>query len=324
MRWCVILVCVVSGCRQSPVEDGPAVEVRPTRRYLGEALPGKKVAGQFQLRNVGSERLEVRSIVSYCGCGSVRPNEPFTIEPNDSKILEVELELGEREWNSGARFAAETNDPRNPVVFFLATASRARPLLASPNTIDFGSVAVGSSVSATVLLLRPNGSSISEAELRSLQLSSSCDWLRPLAEYHNGEARITLSIDVATLKGPFDAQVRIDGVDIRESVHVYGIVRSDVFAVPSSIVLPRSRECPFEASLVVMSKAEGSLGQLVQTQLPDGVELAVGDADHDNPLVMRFAVVVHPEFVQNDASMQLSFSGCSVPISIPLVLRPAE
>jgi len=94
-------------------KQAPRVWVDTTTRHFGEIASGEKVSVNFKLSNVGKRDLQLRKVVSTCGC-TVPVLEQKVIASGDTMNLKVTFDATGRWGMQRKEITVICNDPERP------------------------------------------------------------------------------------------------------------------------------------------------------------------------------------------------------------------
>jgi hypothetical protein len=120
----------------------------PSVLDLGRGKPGEVISGTFALENTGGGDLDYQ-IEASCGCSSLTP-QAGRIAPGRSQEVRVGVRLGTEGEKRSVKLVVRSNDPTRPTGAIEVTTECPAPAIATPNRVDFGRLASGTSGEQTV------------------------------------------------------------------------------------------------------------------------------------------------------------------------------
>jgi len=166
-------VTVVSDASNSPsialsaAAVRPQISIVPSSVSFGNVTVGATNTQTMTLTNQGTANLNVsQATVSGSACGMSGYTMPMTLAPGKSGTLTVSFKPTVAGSSSGS-LAVVSNDPSSPAAVTLSGSGVAASaqLAASPTSLSFANVSVGSSSSQTVTLNNSGNSSASVSQL---------------------------------------------------------------------------------------------------------------------------------------------------------------
>ncbi|QQS37725.1 MAG: DUF1573 domain-containing protein [Ignavibacteriales bacterium] len=91
----------------------PAIKFYDTQFDFGKVEEGKKVQHTFSFSNLGQGKLEIKDIVTSCGCTAALVSDKV-LEPGQNGTLKVELDTSKRSGKMSRTVTVKTNDPKEP------------------------------------------------------------------------------------------------------------------------------------------------------------------------------------------------------------------
>lgn len=91
----------------------PAILFNDTQHDFGKVLEGKVVEHTFTFSNSGKANLEIKDIVTSCGCTAALVSSK-TIEPGKNGTLKVDLDTSNRSGKMSRTITVRSNDPKEP------------------------------------------------------------------------------------------------------------------------------------------------------------------------------------------------------------------
>jgi hypothetical protein len=240
----------------SPVIDCPA------KLDLGEHEKGEIVVAPFTIANRGGGELLINEITSNCGCtgmereenGGYKRLQSLRLKSGEEAHLVMRVSVGGVPLGSTMDNLVEfhTNDPEKPTARIEVLVTRVTGgVLTSPESVVFGTVAVGSKVQQTIDILDPNPTPRTITRVTSTGSDQICVKLLP----PSGPPKQTETKPNGTLVGRLEVSleanrpssinatllIEVAGREGKpDSLPVVGTVAALFEISPSLIVLPRS------------------------------------------------------------------------------------
>lgn len=127
------------------------VVIGGVRKNLGTAVEGTLLQSSFGLTNTGKENLVITGVTKPCGCIKIELNKNV-IMPGETTAVNFVFNSQSYSGRVYKGFSIISNDPRQRVVLLSFVVNLFSILKASPDTIFFGTIPVGSSISRSVFL----------------------------------------------------------------------------------------------------------------------------------------------------------------------------
>ncbi len=115
-------------------ELSPKITFEKTAYDFGEVGPGAKNVGEFKFTNIGPRLLEITKVESCCGCVTVLSKTQY--QPNESGVLKVECNWGQRSDMVIRRIYVNSNDTVRPKVALTLTAKIVPKVDYKPETLS--------------------------------------------------------------------------------------------------------------------------------------------------------------------------------------------
>ena len=138
------------------VQAAPKIEFDQMVYDFGTTSLVDSVTGKFTYRNTGDEVLEIQPPKPSCGC-TVAKMTANTLQPGESGEMEFQLALGFQAQQFEKGIYVSSNDPQQPMVTLLIKADFQQVFTVSPPSVSFGTVELGASTSAVILVKRLDG-----------------------------------------------------------------------------------------------------------------------------------------------------------------------
>ena len=166
----LLVILVTSGCvgvtgkGTTPTVTGVAIEISPSSVTFGNVTVGQSTTKSVTLTNTGTEALTVSGIsVAGTGFTASGPHLPISLAAGQSTSISAEFKPAAAKADTGT-ITITSNAAGSPSLVALSgtgttTTPPATPaaLTATPNSITFGSVAVGSEATQTIHLENTGG-----------------------------------------------------------------------------------------------------------------------------------------------------------------------
>jgi hypothetical protein len=142
-------------CCHAPAEDtagqvppvpAPRLEVSEDALDLGLLRANEVANGTVTLTNSGDDTLVISKVLSSCGCTAAVPGKK-ELAPGESTSLDVKYTAGSAAGKIQKTVTIQSNDLLSPATIVKVTAEVIARALASPKTLNFGSVQLGEATS---------------------------------------------------------------------------------------------------------------------------------------------------------------------------------
>jgi len=127
----------------------PRIHVETPVWEFGSMDQNQTVKHTFQVRNAGTQPLDIRDINTSCGCTAAEPSTR-RIAPGAEATLAVTLDLKGRRGAQDYRIVVHTNDPDQPATQISITGTVTAEIIADPAGLFFGQLLLGSREERTV------------------------------------------------------------------------------------------------------------------------------------------------------------------------------
>ena len=168
----LLVILVTSGCvgvtgkGTTPTVTGVAIEISPSSVTFGNVTVGQSTTKAVTLTNTGTEALTVSGIsVAGTGFTASGPHLPISLAAGQSTSISAEFKPAAAKADTGTITIASDAAGSPSLVALSGTGTTTTPpatpaaLTATPNSITFGSVAVGSEATQTIHLENTGGES---------------------------------------------------------------------------------------------------------------------------------------------------------------------
>lgn len=105
---------LVAASTGDATENQPSIEVPEPIHDFGKVIKGNIISHDFEIRNTGTEPLELRQVQPDCGCTVTRYDR--VIAPGESGKVHAEIDTSVLLGPTNRAIQVFTNDPDNPVV----------------------------------------------------------------------------------------------------------------------------------------------------------------------------------------------------------------
>jgi hypothetical protein len=120
----------------------------------------------IQLKNEGTEVLEIKSVKTSCGC-TTAPLDKDKLAPGETTTMNVEFKVSANTGVTSKNISFETNDPQRKKVFYKISANIVRDLVCKPsNYMPFKDLKVGIESSSTIFMKNNSKKDITFSELK--------------------------------------------------------------------------------------------------------------------------------------------------------------
>lgn len=166
----LLVILVTSGCvgvtgkGTTPTVTGVAIEISPSSVTFGNVTVGQSTTKAVTLTNTGTEALTVSGIsVAGTGFTASGPHLPISLAAGQSTSISAEFKPAAAKADTGTITIASNAAGSPSLVALSGTGTTTTPpatpaaLTATPNSITFGSVAVGSEATQTIHLENTGG-----------------------------------------------------------------------------------------------------------------------------------------------------------------------
>ena len=166
----LLVILVTSGCvgvtgkGTTPTVTGVAIEISPSSVTFGNVTVGQSTTKAVTLTNTGTEALTVSGIsVAGTGFTASGPHLPISLAAGQSTSISAEFKPAAAKADTGTITIASDAAGSPSLVALSGTGTTTTPpatpaaLTATPNSITFGSVAVGSEATQTIHLENTGG-----------------------------------------------------------------------------------------------------------------------------------------------------------------------
>ena len=174
----LVVILVTSGCvgvtgkGTTPTVTGVAIEISPSSLSFGNVAVGQSTTKTVTLTNTGTEALSVSGIsVAGAGFTASGPHLPISLPAGQSTSISAVFKPTAGKADSGT-ITITSNAASSPSLVALSgtgttgtTPTTPAALTATPNTITFGSVAVGSEATQTIHLENTGGEAAAISKL---------------------------------------------------------------------------------------------------------------------------------------------------------------
>src|SRR5277367_312490 len=171
----LLVILLTSGCvgvtgkGSNPTVTGVAIEISPSSVSFGSVAMGQSATKTVTLTNTGTEALSVSGIsVAGTGFTASGPHLPISLAAGQSTSISAVFKPTAGAADTGT-ITITSNAAGSPSLVALSgtgtTGATAAALTATPNSIAFGSVAVGSEATQTIHLENTGGESASISKL---------------------------------------------------------------------------------------------------------------------------------------------------------------
>ena len=171
----LLVILLTSGCvgvtgkGSNPTVTGVAIEISPSSVSFGNVTMGQSATKTVTLTNTGTEALSVSGIaVAGAGFTASGPHLPISLAAGQSTSISAVFKPTAGAADTGT-ITITSNAAGSPSLVALSgtgtTGATAAALTATPNSIAFGSVAVGSEATQTIHLENTGGESASISKL---------------------------------------------------------------------------------------------------------------------------------------------------------------
>lgn len=155
----LLVILVTSGCvgvtgkGTAPTVTGVSIEISPSTVSFGNVALGQSTTKTVTLTNNGTEMLTVSGIsVAGTGFTASGPHLPLSLNVGQSASISAVFKPSAGNADSGTIKITSNADGSPSLVALSGSGATAAALTATPNSIAFGSVAVGSEATQTVQL----------------------------------------------------------------------------------------------------------------------------------------------------------------------------
>lgn len=170
----LVVILVTSGCvgvtgKGTPEVTGVAIEISPSSVSFGSVAVGQSTTKTVTLTNTGTEALSVSGIsVAGTGFTASGPHLPMSLAAGQSTSISAVFKPTAAAADTG-KITITSNAAGSPSLVALSgtgtTGTKAATLTATPSSIAFGSVAVGSEETQTIHLENTGGESASISKM---------------------------------------------------------------------------------------------------------------------------------------------------------------
>jgi Abnormal spindle-like microcephaly-assoc'd, ASPM-SPD-2-Hydin/CARDB len=208
----LLVILVTSGCvgvtgkGTTPTVTGVAVEISPSSVTFGNVTVGQSATQTVTLTNNGTEMLTISGIsVAGTGFTASGPHLPLSLSPGQSASISAAFKPTAGDADTG-KITITSNAVGSPSLVDLSGAgTTAATLTATPNSIAFGSVAVGSAATQTIHLANIGGESVTISKMAFSGTGVSVSGLTVPMKLAAGQtANLTVTykpVDAGTLTG---------------------------------------------------------------------------------------------------------------------------
>jgi len=166
----LLVILVTSGCvgvtgkGTNPAVTGPSIEVSPTSVSFGNLAVGQSATKTVTVTNNGTEMLTVSGIsVAGTGFSASGPKLPMSLSAGQSASISAVFKPTAGNADTGTITIASNADGSPSLVALSGTGTTgttAAALTATPSSIAFGSVAVGSEATQTIKLANTGSTAV--------------------------------------------------------------------------------------------------------------------------------------------------------------------
>ncbi len=104
---------IIKGSENNSISEVPALMFNDTQYDFGKVTEGKKVAHTFSFSNTGKGTLEIKDILTSCGCTAALISSK-SVKPGEDGTLKVELDTSNRSGKMSRTITVKSNDPKEP------------------------------------------------------------------------------------------------------------------------------------------------------------------------------------------------------------------
>ncbi|MBI2930317.1 MAG: DUF1573 domain-containing protein [Planctomycetes bacterium] len=169
MRFLLIAALLIAGCERAPQGPAPTPAPKPpqpkpvptgkdpkvvfemTTHDFGALTEGAERTTVFRFRNAGVSTLKIEQVRPTCGCTAILLTSD-TIEPNAAGEIKVTFLSARFKGQVRKEIYVDTNDPYSSTVALTVMAQVDPIFVVEPETVVFGKVRIGHSVSREVIV----------------------------------------------------------------------------------------------------------------------------------------------------------------------------
>jgi hypothetical protein len=100
----------------SPMAKSPKIVFSETKHDFGKVPQGPQILYSFKFKNKGKETLQIKDIVTSCGCTGATVGNKTEYEKNEIGEVSVTFNTQGREGHQEKNIIVKSNDPFNPEV----------------------------------------------------------------------------------------------------------------------------------------------------------------------------------------------------------------
>jgi len=176
---------------------------------FGESSAGETVEHRFVVRNTGRREVEIRRLLSSCGCLTAEAPQQH-LAPGEEMSIPVQISLKGLRGRIQKSVVVKSNDPRQPaLVLFVAGRVRSRFSL-DPERVSFGDVVAGRSPVVRVQVQADPGCEVQTVKSGAAAVNAT---LKPRAGGEPAviEARVSPGAGVGPFKGSIVVSTTAEG-----------------------------------------------------------------------------------------------------------------
>src|SRR5581483_7104324 len=200
---------------------------------FGTALSGPPVRHTFTIRNAGQAPLEIRSVVTSCGCTAAKPSQNV-LAPGEIATIAAEVDTRYEHGHSLSVVTVATNDPRKRALQLKIEGVIKAQVTAVPAALDFGKVHHGTAAARDVVLSDMMGGG--GFALKSVRNSSSYIRVTRAARADGKPGAVLhVALSPAMPPGPITDTIEVDTSRAPLRVAVLGVVVGDLTVEPAQV-----------------------------------------------------------------------------------------
>lgn len=221
------------GESSAPGTAAPAAQAVDPIYNFGRAPGGPPIEHVFTLRNAGQAPLEIKNVVTSCGCTAAKPSRNL-LAPGEIATVAASVDTRYEQGHSLSVITVATNDPRNPAIQFKIEGVIKPQVTAQPQDLDFGKVHHGSAAARDAVLTDMIGGG--GFALKSIKNSNPYVKVTSAART-DGKPGAVLHVALAPAMppGPISDTIEIQTSRAPLRVAVLGVVVGDLTVEPAQV-----------------------------------------------------------------------------------------
>lgn len=211
----------------------PAAQAVDPVYNFGSTLGGPPIKHVFTIRNTGQAPLEIKNVVTSCGCTAAKPSKTV-LAPGEIATIAASVDTSYEHGHSLSVVTVATNDPRNPALQLKLEGVIKPQVTAQPEDLDFGKVHHGTAAARDVELSDMVGGG--GFALKSVKNSSPYVKVTSAARTDGKPgALLHVALSPAMPPGPISDTIEIETSRAPLRVAVLGVVTGDLTVEPAQV-----------------------------------------------------------------------------------------